>query len=87
MMLSAVMKYPKTRGSAESNQLTLLSKLTESQTRTAKKPVSHSQIRNWRPTAVKEVRQDMQLLVANSLDKNLGLVIPLVIFLSLGVLL
>lgn len=75
MMLSAVMKYHKTRVSAECDQLTLPSKRKESQTRTATNPVSHSQIRNWRPTAVKEVRQDMQLLVANSLEKNLGLVI------------
>lgn len=81
------MKYHKTRVPAESDQLTLPSKQTESQTRTAKSPVSHSQIRNWRPTAVKEIRQAMQLLVASSLEKNLGLVVQLVIFPSLGVLL
>lgn len=54
---SAATKYPKTRVSAGSDPLTLLSKLTESQTRAAKDPVSHSQRRNWKLTEVTEPTQ------------------------------
>lgn len=53
-MFSAVMKHlsQNSRIPARRDQLILFSKLTESQTKTARDVDSHSQIWNWRPTEV-----------------------------------